>query len=94
MAVSLATFRTRYPEFSRAPDELVERKLEDAEQIVDRDIYGDEKADVAVLTYAAHLVASSPYGQHARLATRDGRSVYLRNYEKLSRTVGLGVMVV
>ena len=98
MAVTLTTFRARYPEFDpstpdAALDALIQACINDAEEMVDRSLYGT-KADMAVKAYAAHLVATNPLGEYARLVSDDGRTTYLTHYESARKTVGAGCRVI
>lgn len=90
MAVTLTSFRTRYPEFEQAPDTLVQACIDDAEAIIDRNFFGTTKADIAVKAYAAHLIAINPLGEYARLDKKGEKTTYLLQYEKVTRTVPAG----
>lgn len=94
MAVSTASFFVRFPEFSgdRAPLDLVQRALAEAERRVSAKIWGNLRAD-GIGYLAAHLISSSPWGQQARLAAQDGSTTYGAAYERLLRTVSHGFRV-
>jgi len=93
LAVTYATFLVRFPEFAQAPQTLVEASLADAELMVDRDVYG-AKADMAVGFYAAHLVATNPLGEMARLDKKSDRTTYLVHFERVRRSIGTGFRVI
>ena len=60
MAVTLVSFRARFPEFAGIPDATLQVYVDDAIADVDPGIWGDETtADRAISFLAAHRVASS-----------------------------------
>lgn len=85
MAMLLATFRIEYPEFVGVGDTLVEAKLAAALARTDATGFGDD-ADAAQGLYAAHLLASSPYGQTSRQEGADkATTTYLDEWQRLAR---------
>jgi len=89
-----------FPEFAEAPKGLVERKIAEAARQVDREVFGD-KADDAIGYLAAHLLSTSPFGQHARLIPKnakqtrdDALTTYEREYRRLVRSCTSGFRVV
>lgn len=86
MAVLLATFRTRFPEMASAPDTLVQATLDEAGRSLDSSELG-ARYDDAAYYYAAHLLATSPGGLMARLASKEGESTYLDRYRQIAREV-------
>lgn len=93
MAASAATFLVRFPEFARADADLVEAKLEEAARRVDASVWG-AKADDGTYYLAAHLLAVSPFGMNARLASDRGSSTYLEEYRRMQRAVSAGYRVI
>lgn len=90
MAVSRSQFRVEFPEFERAPDSLVDAKLRNAVERIDRDVWG-EQADSGTYNLCAHLLAISPFGMMAKLNTGPGTSTYGIEYERQMRSVVVGV---
>ena len=91
MAATVATMRVRFPEFEQTESGLLASKLEEAEARTNRTLYGEGRADTAVLLLAAHLVAMSPYGEALRLNPKqepDGAcSLYERTLVRMQREV-------
>lgn len=85
MAMSLATFRVRFPEFVAVGDALVEAALADALSRTDSTGFGDD-ADAAQGLLAAHLIAMGPGGATARQEGNDkARTSYLEERQRLAR---------
>ncbi len=90
MAVTLASFRAQFPEMQKAPDDLVSSALALADPQVNPTVYGT-RADEALLFYAAHVVACSPFGQNARLASDKNQSTYGEHFKRLQIAAGAGL---
>lgn len=69
-----ADFLIRWPEFVTAATASITTALADAERNVS-DSWGDRRPEVVALT-AAHSLAVSPAGRHARLSNDKGGSIY------------------
>lgn len=94
MPLTVQQFRARFPEFSRTPEDLVAAKLAEATRFVASAAWRG-RADDGIGNYAAHLIASNPYGESARLKKRDdGRTVYLDTFERLRRVAVLPARVI
>lgn len=89
--MSLSAFRTRFPEFRTAGDDLVQAILDEAALRVDPDAYG-AKIDIAHGYRAAHLLASSPFGRSLRLDGAEER--YLALLDELRTETVPGFFVV
>lgn len=88
--LTLAQFRTRFPEFASTDADLVQAKLDDAEEDIDEDVWGDATAKGhGWLT--AHLLSSTSYGKEV---SKDGTTSYGRRYEEMQRRVGTAYRVV
>lgn len=87
MAVTRADIKTAFPEFALtngSTDTLIDQKLASAEAQLDRTIFVDStQADEAIKLLTAHLLALSPSGINARLATKDGKSIYWPEYRRI-----------
>lgn len=99
MALDSTTFLVRFPEFKRAPVELIESKITEAELQIDSAIWGT-KTDLGAGYLAAHLLALSPFGQHARLVPANQKptrgealTTYEREYKRLVGIVSSGFRV-
>lgn len=92
----LAGFRVQFPEFNGVSDALVNAMLAAALLEIDIIIWGP-KADQGQGYLAAHKLASSPFGQNARLQTgamgKDGLTTYWHTYYQLVRQVSSGYRV-
>lgn len=92
MALALATFRTRFPEFAPAADALVEACLAEALTQTPSDVWGD-KADAAQGLLTGHLLALSPFGRNAKLSSEKGESTYGKRRAAMQRALALGCRV-
>lgn len=92
MALSLSSFRTRFPEFNPGADALVESCLAEALLSTPADVWGD-KADAAQGLLAAHLLALSPFGRTAKLSSVKGESTYGTQRKAMARALALGCRV-
>jgi hypothetical protein len=90
--MNLADFRTRFPEFDLASDTYVQAYLTDALLELDAVVWG-ALLDLGQAYLAAHRMASSPWGQSAKLISEDGSTTYWKNYENLRRACTPSVAV-
>ncbi len=90
MALTLAQFRGRKPEFQGVNDALITTALASAVKRLSAGVLGDSYDDAhAELT--AHILASNPWGAQARLnGTKDGSTVYSAALSKIVREKGAG----
>lgn len=84
MAVDVASFKARFPEFVNAGDALIAAVITEAELEVPAKVWR-AKTDAGVLWLAAHKLATSPSGEAARLA--NGSSMYLAEFDRLRTQV-------
>jgi hypothetical protein len=91
--MTVASFLEAFPEFTdvntETPD-LVSAKLAQAARRVASGTVAAFLRDDLIAYLAAHLLATSPQGQQARMVSKDGRTTYLEEYERLCRTVPTG----
>lgn len=96
--VSFADFIAQFPEFDGCTEAFVQRFLDDAETRINRAVWDASstkpKGDIGQKYLAAHLIALSPFGQQARLASESGATTYQAHYAALKREVALGVCVI
>lgn len=86
-----AEFKEAFPEFSRAPDTLVESRIELASQRLGAVWQeNDERHTQGILWKAAHLLATSPNAREMALVSDDGSSIYEREFMSLQRSVTAG----
>lgn len=97
MAVTVASFRARFPEFGSSdvtPDAVIQTCLDEAEDRTPEDIWGTGvKRDAGVRYLTAHLLAMSPQGRQLKLSTPDGNSAYLPERRRLQGEVASGFRV-
>ena len=87
---TLATFRTRFPDFDPTPDAYVQSALDAAEDEIDATVWGAKAAEGHGLL-AAHKLALSEFGKDMRLGAfgdNKARSVYGDQHEQLAARVG------
>lgn len=91
--MTVASFLEAFPEFTdvntETPD-LVSAKLAQATRRVAEGTVSAFLRDDLIAYLAAHLIATSPQGQQARLSSDAGSSTYLVEYQRLCRTVPTG----
>lgn len=92
MSVKRADFLARFPEFEPASKAMIEAALDEAVRNVDVEIFGS-KTDDAVRWKTAHLLAVSPFGQQARLMSKDGSTTYEVRFWALAKSMTPGFRV-
>lgn len=92
MAVDNATFLARFPEFTPATTAMVTAALGEAVRNVDESVFGDKTED-ACFWKAAHLLAISPFGQQARMVSKEGDTTYGKYFNMLAKSVTPGFRV-
>ena len=93
MAVTVESFLNGFPEFRSAGTDLIQEKINDAVNEIYTPYWGTS-ADLGVKLLTAHGLATSPFGQNAKLSADDGSSIYQRRHEELVRKVSPGFMVI
>lgn len=92
MPLTATDITDSFPELARAGNTLIASKLADAQRMTAADLGGDPALrDQVVRWYTAHLIATSPGGEFARLDPNkepDGaRSIYERELNSLTRSL-------
>jgi Protein of unknown function (DUF4054) len=91
--LSLQDFQARFPEFKATDTTLVSAALNDAALLIDRCVWG-KLAGQGHGYLTAHRLALSPFGQQARMVSKDGKTTtYLTHYKGLVGIVGSGFRV-
>lgn len=102
MAVTVAQFRARFPEFLGVDDAYVQVHLDDAETHIDRTIWDANplrlQGDQGQAYRAAHTMALSPMGLGAKLvAAKDtaglGATTYGIQYTDMAKTLSMGFRI-
>lgn len=103
MAIVAAQIKAAFPEFDldatsadsgAAQNALITLKIAEAELQVDRTIFKDAAtADLAVKYKTAQLLASTPFGITAKLASKDGTTVYDSHFMNVARAASFGFRV-
>lgn len=88
------TFLQRFPEFGGQGKNLtlISAKLQEALRRIDPNIWAT-LADDGTYYLTAHLLATSPMGQNAKLVAKDGNTTYGKEYKRLARIVSSGYRV-
>ena len=89
MALDVATFKARRPEFNPTPIDVVQVALDEAARECDPRLFGD-RIDDAVGLLTAHKLSASPFGQQARLESDDTKTTYWVEYERIAQQAGGG----
>jgi uncharacterized protein YaiI (UPF0178 family) len=83
--VTVQRFRKAYPEFRETAEELVQQKLDAADERINDSVFGDNVSIRATMLLAAHLLAISPSGEQARIWVRGSQTtMYKREFDDLS----------
>lgn len=92
--LTLGNFRISFPEFNGVTDVMVQAMLNAAQLSIDEQVWG-AKAYVGHGYLTAHQLCSSPWGQNARLISKDGSgsTVYQKQYKRLQLEVTPGYRV-
>lgn len=96
MAVTVEEFIAQFPEFDECPADFIQPFLDDAEECIDRTIWGETKGDIGQKYLAAHMIALSPFGQQARLVTDKNpkTTTYGQHYNAIKMKVASGCRVI
>jgi hypothetical protein len=98
---TLAQFRAQFPEFNSVPDPLIGTMLQAAYLELDTSVWGaystttaPTKTDQGQMYLAAHKLASSPFGQNARMVSdKGGARGYMRTqYGQEFKLLQMGVV--
>ena len=92
MAVDIRSFLSRFPEFEPAGKPMVREGIAEATRGVDTGVWG-AKTDDGIRWLAAHLLAITPWGQQARMVSKDGSTTYGVEHARLMRSVTPGFRV-
>jgi len=92
MVVDFHDFLARFPEFEPADSSMVASAIAEATRGVDASVWGDKTED-GIRWLAAHLLAITPWGQQARLVSKDGSTTYGKEHARLMRSVTPGFRV-
>ena len=85
-------FLIRFPEFKGVGASYIDAHIAAAANEIDPVIWRT-KTDEGVIYLAAHKMASSPYGEQARLITAEGGTTYFLEFKRLVRLVSSGFRV-
>lgn len=84
MAIPSTTdLRAEYPEFSNAPEALVQAKIDRAVVLTDEGVY-DAHYGHAILLRAADMLARSPFARQMQLVSKDGSTPYSQELDTLT----------
>lgn len=89
MAVTNADIIARFPEFANTDTLLIDAAIADATEQVSADVWGD-KTDQGVRWLTAHFLATSPFGEPARLVDDMNNTRYAIVFKSLRNQVTIG----
>lgn len=90
---TVAEFLVAFPEFTGAPEPLIQAKLDMAVLRTSDTVWGALYA-VGVMTRTADLLAKSPHGRKMRMVEKDGTTAYTEDLRTMVRRVAIGGRVV
>lgn len=85
-----AQFKEAYPEFTSAPDAIVDQKIQLSVLRTDATVWGDLWGQ-GVFLRTADALARSPEGRKMRLVSDKGESIYHKDLRTLVTRVACGV---
>ena len=85
--INLATFRARFPEFSKTTDAQVSAALDQSQATTDAVVFG-ALTDAAHGYMAAHLLCAWPGGKDTRIKGEAFVTTYLAERQRLEDYVG------
>lgn len=94
MTVDVESFLESFPEFRPAEAALIKPMIAKAVIQVDAAVWGTLKTDLGVELLTAHLLAISPFGQNARLVSKDGSTTYGKRFDAMVKQVTPGFRVI
>jgi Protein of unknown function (DUF4054) len=83
------TFKARFPEFNRLPDVMIQDAINRGVAQTNANVFGPLQ-DEASAYLAAHFLALSPYGQQARLVSKDGSTTYFSHWLRIAQLKSAG----
>jgi hypothetical protein len=86
--MTYAQFVARFGDMASAPEPLFNTAYAEACDRCDATVWGD-KYTYGVQYLTAHLIAISPFGQQARMVSKDGSTTYGREYERIRNEVAI-----
>jgi len=92
VALTVTTFRDRFPAFTSAPDALVQACLDEAYDRTPANVWGGLQ-DAGAGYLAAHLLGLSPNSRDMKLASVAGETIYGIERRRLNRIVASGARV-
>jgi hypothetical protein len=93
MAISVKQLKKDFPEFKHIANDMISSRISMATRHVNVSVFGT-RANDAIEWYACHLLAASPLGENVKIDSKDGRTAYLAQYEKIERAVTYGIRYV
>jgi hypothetical protein len=92
--LTVRTFQRRFPEFRDTDVGIIQARIDEAHVRVDESVWGDDRAATAIAWLAAHMIATSPVGEQARIADEDGKTRYLKEFNRMKYEVTSGFRVI
>ncbi len=86
---TIAAFFVAYPEFQGTAEELVTAKMAEATRQLDV-VQWDTLADDGIYLLTAQKLARTPFGNSAKLSTKDGTTIYDAELDELRGFVASG----
>lgn len=90
MAVTYTTIQDRFPEFANTDSDLITAAIANAVDQINEDVWGD-KTDQGVTWLTAHFLATSPFGEPARLSDDMNNTRYYIIFKSLRSQVTVGL---
>jgi len=93
--MTVAEFVARFPEFDEIGDvspSTITTAISDAAQFVDASTWGT-RYEAGLAYKAADLLATGPFGEGARLSSKDGQTTYGRRFEEMRRALPIRMVL-
>lgn len=89
----LKAFKLRFQEFDQTDGTLIQSALSEAKSELDEKTWG-ARYQAGVFYLAAHKLACSPFGEPMRLEKKEGETIYLKEYQRMLKSLGFGMQVI
>jgi len=93
MAVTRTSLQTDHPEWSNAPDDVVDAAIARAQAELEEDVLGADLFDPAVTLRACQVLARHPQGRDMRLKPNSRETIYDAELDDLLRARGTAYRV-
>lgn len=88
----VTAFVARFNEFAETDPALIQATLSESQAELDESTWG-KRYQSGLFYLAAHKLACSPFGEPMRLEKAAGDTIYLKEYQRMLKSLGFGLQV-